>query len=74
MVIRYGGISLKLGSSQGECPYSCTQVSFGGEDDEGGGDEVSHSRLNRYSNLQMTLQRVMMHSSIKIFSQERNLF
>ena len=40
MVIRYRGISPKLGTSQGECPYACTQVSFGGEDDEGGGDEA----------------------------------
>jgi len=40
MVIRYRGTSPKLGSSQGECPYPCVQVPFGGEDDEGGGDEV----------------------------------
>ena len=40
VVIRYRGTSPKLGSSQGECPYPCTQVSFDCEDDEGGGDEV----------------------------------
>mgnify|MGYP005836138013 CR=1 FL=1 len=42
MVIRYRGISPKLGTSQGECPYPCTQVSFfGEEDDDGCGDEVA---------------------------------
>src|SRR3989337_2731397 len=34
MVIRYRGTSPKLGTSQGECPYPCAQVSFFG----GGGD------------------------------------
>ena len=36
MVIRYRGISPKLGSCQGECPYPCDYISFVGE--EGGGD------------------------------------
>ena len=36
MVIRYRGTSPKLGTSQGWCPYPCTQVSFFGDD----GDEV----------------------------------
>ena len=40
MVIRHRGASPKLGTSQWDCPYPCTQVCFGGEDDEGGGDEV----------------------------------
>ena len=37
MMIRYQGTSPKLGTSQGECLYPCTQVSFF---DDGGGDEV----------------------------------
>ena len=37
MVIRYQDTSLKLGSCQGECPYPCDYISFGGE--EGGGDD-----------------------------------
>ena len=37
VVIRYRGISPKLGSCQGECPYPCDYVSFAGE--EGGGDD-----------------------------------
>ena len=36
MVIRYRGTSPKLGSSQGECPYPCAQVSFGGGNEEKG--------------------------------------
>ena len=53
MVIRYQGTSPKLGSFQGECPYSCIYVSFfGGGDDDGVGDEVvPHFERWRYSNL-----------------------
>ena len=40
VAIRYRGTSPKLGSSQGECPYPCAQVSFGGGDEEGGGVDV----------------------------------
>ena len=35
IVIRYRGTSPKLGSCQGECPYSCDYISLVGE--EGGG-------------------------------------
>src|SRR3989337_2623731 len=31
MVIRYRDTSPKLGTSQGECPYPCDQVSFFGD-------------------------------------------
>ena len=33
IVIRYRGISPKLGSCQGECPYPCDYVSFFGDGD-----------------------------------------
>ena len=53
VVIRYQGTSPKLGTSQGECPYCELKSPFGGEEGDGGDDEVvaSHFKVNRYSNL-----------------------
>ena len=38
-VIRYQGISPKLGGSQGECPYPILSSPFGGEEDHGDEEE-----------------------------------
>ena len=45
VVIRYRGISPKLGSCQGECPYPCDYVSFAGEEDGGVVDDVGLSSI-----------------------------
>ena len=69
VVIQYRGTSPKLGISQGECTYPCSEVSFfGGGDDEVDDVVASYFSLSRYSNLWLMLPRAMFSSSNKITS------
>ena len=75
MVIRYWGTSPKLGSCQGECPYTCIYVSFFRGGDEGVVDEVvSHIERRRFSNLWIMPLSAVICSFNKIFSRVRYLF
>src|SRR3989337_2958418 len=72
MVIRYRGTSPKLGTSQGECPYPCTQVSFFGDD---GGDEVVGLSLSFRLRTQFSSCNLLIScSSSTIFSHNTFLF